>query len=105
MLEQQITELKLANLSEITRLQARLSNRTLIESGTVFLFAKQTKIITSFSARIQAIVQSVCLPQGKLTSSIMKEVRELGCTSSASSFLKKCLICPMSCQRITVLEA
>ena len=70
-LETQVADLKIANLIEMTRLQAVMSNRTLIEGGTMKLFRKQEKKSASFSKRVEAVVQSVFLPEGKLTSSTM----------------------------------
>ena len=88
-LENQIANLKIANLLEISRFQAVMSNRTLIEGGTMKLFRKQRKKSASFSKRVEAVVQSVFLSGGKLTSSTMDVLHDLGCTSKPSSILKE----------------
>ena len=88
-LETQVADLKIASLIEMTRLQAIMSNRTLIEGGAMKLFRKQEKKSASFSQRVEAVVQSAFLPEGKLTSSTMDILHELGCTSSPSSILKE----------------
>ena len=87
-LETHVADLKIANLLEITRLQAVMLNRTLIEGGTMKLFRKQAKKSSSISKRVEA-VQSGFLLEGKLTSSTMDTLHELGCTSSPSSILKE----------------
>ena len=57
-------------------------------------FRKQEKKSASFSKRVEAVVQSVFLPEGKLTSSTMDILHELGCTSSPSSILKELSVLP-----------
>ena len=88
-LENQVADLKIANLLQISRFQAIMSNLTLIEVGTMKLFRKQRKKSASFSKRVEAVVQSVFLSGGKLTSSTMDVLHDLGCTSKPSSILKE----------------
>ena len=88
-LENQIADLKIANLLQISRFQAIMSNLTLIEVGTMKLFRKQRKKLASFPERVEAVVQSVFLSGGKLTSSTMDLLHDLGCTSNHSSILKE----------------